>query len=187
MEGLNWVVVACLLAVKVYWPAMPQAEEQSASWPGIRQSSQSLAVRQAEPVGGTRAVQVPLDVIIVPATGSIVQSAITLTQGVHYMAVVTGTYRYNVGEPGEFADAQYREDHHDEWTIRWNSVEFNGVGLDAAKLDRAAHRYVFFVAGNGEWLTLRIYDQPGTYGDNAGSLTVELYPTHSVFLPIMNQ
>jgi hypothetical protein len=82
-----------------------------------------------------------LDRVIIPADGTIVESDLTLASHVRYSIIVTGTYRYDVGESGEFADAQYREDDNDQWTIRWNSVEFDGIRLAAGFFDLEHHMY----------------------------------------------
>jgi hypothetical protein len=100
---------------------------------------------------------------------------------VSYSIKVTGTYRYDVGEPGEFADAQYREDDNNRWTIRWNSVEFNGIRLSAYNTSfNENHTYTFFVSGTGQPMTFRIYDGPGTYGDNVGNLMATISRSCSV-------
>lgn len=119
-------------------------------------------------------IEPPLDQIVIPADGTLVQSNINLESNVTYSIVITGTYRYDMGEPGEFADAQYRENDNDQWTIRWNSVEFNGTRLTANTLDLTNHTYTFYVTGQGQHMSFRIYDQPGTYGDNEGSLTATI-------------
>ncbi len=103
------------------------------------------------------------------------QSNIVLDKYVRYAIVVTGIYRYDVGEPGEFADAQYREDDNNLWTIRWNSVEFNGIGLPANIFDLENHTYTFYVTGQGSPMTFRMYDEPNTYGDNQGELIATIY------------
>lgn len=92
-----------------------------------------------------------------------------------YAIVITGLYRYDRGEPGEFADAQYREDDQDRYSIRWNSVEFNAVRLNADVFDLPSHTYTFFLDGLGAWMRFRIYDEPGRYGDNDGGLTAAVY------------
>jgi len=119
-------------------------------------------------------IEPPLDQIVIPADGTSVQSNINLESNVTYSIVITGTYRYDVGEPGEFADAQYREDDNNQWTIRWNSVEFNGIRLTADRFDLTNHTYTFYVTGQGQHIAFRIYDEPGTYGDNEGSLTATI-------------
>jgi len=115
-----------------------------------------------------------LDQITIPATGAIVESNLVLVSDVRYVIVVTGTYRYDVGEPGEFADAQYREDDNDQWTIQWNSVEFDGIRLTANVFDVEHHAYTFYITGQGQRMTFRIYDDSGAYGDNEGSLTATI-------------
>jgi hypothetical protein len=116
-----------------------------------------------------------LDQITIPANGNIVESNIFLEAHIRYTIVVTGLYRYDIGEPGEYADAQYREDDNDQWTIRFNSVEFDGNRLSASKSDLGNHTYIFYVTGQGQQMTFRIYDEPGSYSDNDGYLTATLY------------
>jgi hypothetical protein len=125
----------------------------------------------------------PIDSTVIPASGLVVSSTIPLEANFSYLAIVTGTYRYDVGEPGEFADAQYREDDNDRWTIRWNSVEFNTARLNAAFFDQEQHSFTFYITGHGQPMTYRIYDDPGAYGDNEGSLTVRLFSLPDVTSP----
>jgi hypothetical protein len=117
-----------------------------------------------------------LDQITIPATGGIAESNLVLENNVRYVIVITGIYRYDVGEPGEFADAQYQEDDNDQWTIRNNLVEFDGIRLTANTFDLEHHTYHFFVTGQGHQIALRIYDVPGSYSDNDGILTATIYP-----------
>jgi len=112
--------------------------------------------------------------IIIPSDGTLVQSSLILQTGIVYTVEITGVYRYDVGESGEFADAQYREDDNDHWTIRYNSVEFDGQRLSATESDLPGHTYRFLITGHGQALRLQIYDDPWAYYDNAGFLTAKL-------------
>jgi len=116
--------------------------------------------------------------LVIPADGTTVYSAGSLHSASPYHVRVTGTYRYDRGERGEFADAQYREDDNDVWSVRYNSVEFDGVRLDADVFDGPIpnHTYVYRVQGKGAPLALRIHDDPRGYDDNEGNLFAEIVP-----------
>ena len=114
----------------------------------------------------------PPGFVIIPANGAVVESNVDLLEGIEYEIVIEGVYRYDSGEPGEFADAQYREDDNNRWTIRFNSVELDGVRLTADIFDLENHRYVFHVVGKGQPMTFRIYDS--RHSDNDGSLTATI-------------
>lgn len=116
-----------------------------------------------------------IETLSIPANGQVVNTATVLQLNVTYQVTVSGTYRYDVGEPGEFADAQYREDDSDQWSIRWNSVVFDGVRLDATNSAyQTSHIYTFLVIGKGSPIGLKIYDESGTYGDNEGALVADI-------------
>jgi Ca2+-binding RTX toxin-like protein len=124
--------------------------------------------------------------VIIPADGTVVTSLRPLDANEQHEIVITGLYRYDVGEPGEFADAQYREDDNDRYTIRWNSVEFDGQRLDAGFSDLPRHTYAFNVIGKGQPMGFRIFDEPGTYGDNEGSLSAVLSEVIHNTLPVVD-
>jgi hypothetical protein len=111
----------------------------------------------------------------IPSDGSTVYTSSVLQSGRLFDVVVSGLYRYDVGEPGEFADAQYREDDNNRYTIRFNSVEFDGVRLNANLFDLPNHTYTYYWTGDGSTLAFRIYDEPGGYGDNAGFLQADIH------------
>jgi murein DD-endopeptidase MepM/ murein hydrolase activator NlpD len=123
-----------------------------------------------------QAGQEPVTILEIPASGEIVETTVKLDMASRYTLVVSGTYRYDVGEPGEFADAQFREDDNDAYSIRWNSVEIDGVASTADTFDLVNHSYGYYIIGTGSVLQLRIVDEPNAYGDNAGSLTATLFP-----------
>lgn len=129
---------------------------------------------------GLRALQrsdlAPIESITIPASGEVVTTQEVLNGNLRYTLIVEGTYRYDTGEPGEFADAQYREDDNDHFSIRWNSVEINGAAPAADTHDLLNHRYSYFIVGNSQSLQLRIVDESDSYGDNAGELVATLYP-----------
>lgn len=116
-----------------------------------------------------------IETIEIPADGTTTQSVAVLDDSAVYRLVISGLYRYDEGERGEFADAQFREDDRDEYSIRYNSVAFDGERLDAAlaESDPEQHSFVFYVSGSGAPLSLGISDD--NYRDNEGSLVAELY------------
>lgn len=116
-----------------------------------------------------------IESIQIPSDGSSVYTVNTLLNDILYKVVISGLYRYDVGEPGEFADAQYREDDNDKYSIRYNSVGFNGIRLDADIFDLPNHTHTFSLLGSGGNLSLRIYDEPNSYSDNEGFLDAEIY------------
>jgi hypothetical protein len=135
--------------------------------------------RNVSPRESGYAVYRPADTLLeqleIPADGMVVETAHVLEEGIVYRLVISGLYRYDEGERGEFADAQYRENDRDEYAIRYDSVEFDGQRLEAvaAESDRIAHTFTFYVAGRGAPLALNIRDD--NYRDNEGSLTAALY------------
>jgi len=118
----------------------------------------------------------PIESVTIPASGAAVTTQTVLNGNLRYTLIVEGTYRYDTGEPGELADAQYREDDDNQFSIRWNSVEINGVAPAADTHDLLNHRYSYFIAGNNQPIQLRIFDEHDSYGDNAGELKATLYP-----------
>lgn len=120
-----------------------------------------------------------VDQLQIQSNGVVVSSNSNLTQGVKYSLIVQGTYRYDTGEPGEFADAQYREDDNDNWTILNNQFLINGASLQANVADFNNHRYVYHVVGSGEKIIFQIFDlnEDGNpaYADNDGFLQVQIY------------
>lgn len=119
----------------------------------------------------------PLEIVEILATQehSPTLSTISLAAGVNYTIWVSGVYRYDRGEIGQFADAQYRENDFGG-IYRWNSVEFNGRRLSADNTAfNPTSEYRFSIIGDGEPLALRIYDEPGQYYDNEGTLTAYIY------------
>jgi uncharacterized repeat protein (TIGR01451 family) len=131
-----------------------------------------------------------LDTLEVPAfgppdTGSSVYSSAILEKGCEYRIVVSGVYQFKVGMDWGYADAQYRMGAGRKYTQRFNSVEFDGVRVNADVRDVKNHTYTFYRMGNGTTLRVSIFDcyttgERGGYGDNAGSLKIELYPIASL-------
>ncbi|VTT98079.1 ---NA--- : Endoglucanase OS=Azorhizobium caulinodans (strain ATCC 43989 / DSM 5975 / ORS 571) GN=AZC_1301 PE=3 SV=1: Calx-beta [Gemmataceae bacterium] len=120
------------------------------------------------------------------ATG--VQSNVVLDAGTTYLAVASGTARIANDATG-FTDAEY---------IRYNKstgpqdgsspgYAWNNHGVRLAGLDggdttgnfwggyQTDHQYVREVTGQGTTATGYFSDIPGYYGDNSGSLTVDIY------------
>lgn len=111
--------------------------------------------------------------IQIPSTGAVVQSS-PLKEDALYKVVITGLFRYDEGEPGEFADAQYREDDNDQF-VRYNNVQFNNERPDADISDLPNHTYSFWYTGTGDVIAFRIYDSdPSAYNDNEGALTAKI-------------
>jgi len=127
--------------------------------------------------GGTTFGQTYLESVDIPSDGATVSTVNTLTGGWLYDVIVSGVFRYDVGEPGEFSDAQYTEDDNDQWTLRINRVEFDGVALNADILDLPTHTYTYHWVGTGSDLDFRIWDEPApeAYYDNEGSLLADVY------------
>ncbi len=115
-----------------------------------------------------------LDQIIIPSSGTTVESAINLESNVRYSIVVTGTFRYDIdNNPSRTADAQYYTHDFVTWH-RLNYVRFDNIRLDANIFDLDNHTHTFYVTGKGQPLSLSIYDT--NYSDNTGSLTATIYP-----------
>lgn len=136
--------------------------------------------------------QTPLETITVPVDGSWVQSTAILGRGVPYTIRASGTFV--VGGPG-YGDAEYA------FTADLSFVENNadfddptsvdlGIGInDVTNSSKKnpfwgtfdpSHVYTTTVIGSDEPLTFNYHDT--FYGDNSGSLTVEILttPTYSI-------
>ncbi len=112
-----------------------------------------------------------VETIYLPADGTI-QSSMPLQSQAVYDFVVEGIFRYDTGAD-KFADAQYRQNDNQEWEISYNAVEFDGLrrAADASNVDNHAHTYRLM--GNGNPVSLRIYDN--IYDDNTGSLLARVF------------
>ncbi|MCB0016224.1 MAG: M23 family metallopeptidase [Anaerolineales bacterium] len=108
-----------------------------------------------------------LEEITIPANGNTVYTTISLEAEIHYSVTISGTFRYDAGDPFDFADAQYHTQNNISWN-RGNWVAFNGIRLDANNRDLDNHVHKFFITGKGQPLSLRIIDT--NYGDNSGQL-----------------
>ncbi|WP_439626420.1 putative Ig domain-containing protein [Gemmata sp.] len=125
-----------------------------------------------------------------------VTSNVVLDAGVNYLAVASGTARIATDSTG-FADAEY---------IRYNKstgpqdgsspgYAWNNHGVRIAGVDggdttgnfwgeyQTDHQYVRDVVGQGTQVTGWYSDIPGYYGDNSGTLTVDLYEEEFVNHP----
>ena len=99
-------------------------------------------------------------------------------RGVTYEISISGDYQYDVGEPGDRADAEFREDDESEWTIPWASIRFDRHPMTPVVAGfNPSHDYLYRFLGDavGHRLNLSIYDGPGTYGDNAGFLSATVF------------
>jgi len=130
-----------------------------------------------------------VETVEVPATNNTgIDSVNILESGKSYLLKVYGTYRFaNWGDYG-VADAEYayRNDAYalplppDGWTLGENSYP-SILGLDV-QVDgnnvywgdyNSAHVYTYTYAGTGNLVHFHIYDS--AYGDNSGSLTVDIF------------
>ncbi|RJS69426.1 DUF11 domain-containing protein [ANME-2 cluster archaeon] len=128
----------------------------------------------------------PLDTIRIPAfgpkeTGSPVESSIILEKGCEYRIVVSGTFQFRTDVEWGWADAQFRMGKGGAYTQAFSSIEFNGERVSAAVSDVENHTYTFYRTGDGEKIWFSIFDcittgERGGYNDNAGALTVRIYP-----------
>lgn len=130
-----------------------------------------------------------LETVIVPGDvdQSSVQSTNVLVSGRSYMFKANGTYTYwpsMTNGPG-VADA--------EWALRPDGLWYNDLGpggialdilVDGSNVDWGTYAsdnvYNYLYAGTGTEVSFSIWDScdgvtPGCYGDNSGSLTVEIY------------
>ncbi|MHC1575097.1 MAG: BatD family protein [Candidatus Methanogasteraceae archaeon] len=128
----------------------------------------------------------PLDTVQVYAlgpkdTGSSVESSIILEKDREYRIVVSGVFQFKRDVDWGWADAGFRMGKGNAYTQPFNSIEFNGELASAAVSDVENHTYTFYRTGNEERIRFSIFDclttgERGGYGDNAGSLRVEIYP-----------
>ena len=129
-----------------------------------------------------------IDTIIVPSDGSVVSSAITLENGKEYMLKAIGTYVYWPNCPEYttcIADAKYSlrpstsygpgwisgDDMPSPWT-NYLEVLVDGAAMVWGVYD-ASHVYAINHTGDGTTVDFNIIDS--NYGDNSGSITVEIY------------
>jgi hypothetical protein len=116
--------------------------------------------------------------LAIGADGEPVATALPLAEGRLYKVTVSGVYRYRFGG---LADAQFVSAGGDFDVLR-PSVIINGQLMRAQQLDLENHRYTFYVAGDGEPLTARIYDtwdrgfaeDTIPYWDNGGYLVANV-------------
>ena len=128
----------------------------------------------------------PLDTIQVHAlgpkdTGSSVESSIILEKDREYRIVVSGVFQFRRDVDWGWADARFRMGGGNAYTQEFNSIEFNGEPADAAVSNIENHTYTFYRTGNGNKIRFSIFDclttgERGGYDDNAGMLTVKIYP-----------
>jgi len=128
----------------------------------------------------------PLDTILVHAlgpkdTGSSVESSIILEKDREYRIVVSGVFQFRRDVDWGWADAQFRMGRGNAYTQEFNSIEFNGEPAVAAVSNIENHTYTFYHTGDGERMRFSIFDclttgERGGYDDNAGMLSVEIYP-----------
>jgi hypothetical protein len=138
----------------------------------------------------TYTVQGLVDTFTVSATTSTpTQSNVVLEAGKLYKIEAVGTYYFRTYEnpQGYLADAEYAL-RNDDYGTGWTkgdappySEPYNGLDLcsdagtntDWGPLDTATHTYSILYTGTGSTISLFIKDN--VYGDNSGSLTVNIY------------
>lgn len=138
-----------------------------------------------------------LDTILVPSNGNTVASAMTLSTGVAYELRATGTYVFVNWAGAGIADAQcsLRITGHVPpgyptgspqwvngadlgwyglWAVNYLEVWVNGSAFGWTPTTcQSSHVYTGPITGAGTQLTFRIPDDH--YGDNSGSITVEIW------------
>lgn len=129
------------------------------------------------------------EALTVPGSGESVQSSTILEQGVTYVLVASGTYTH--GGSGQNTDAEYIfVSTQDSWledypnTTGFHDMTVNGQNIDwlgntggtawSAHTFSTNHVYRFYFTGQGETISLKIVDD--YYGDNSGSLEIEILP-----------
>jgi hypothetical protein len=127
--------------------------------------------------------------LYVHADGSEKITNFSLVSGTNYTVRLSGTWVWGGCGPDacpggaptymRVADAAYlTEDHFTHFADpSWSNVvylEINGVGTDLGSFN-ANHVYTTQIVGNGSQATFKLQDCSFCYGDNAGSLRVEIF------------
>src|SRR5690606_30252836 len=135
-----------------------------------------------------------LEVLEVPADGTVVTSTVVLHAGIPYELIALGTVSM---VPGEFnADAEFAWDV-DRPFIIYDGADYTGDGdlemdvdyglgvddtdtTDGRRALRwgnvsAEHEYSAEMPGTGSTITAKFHDDPQRYGNNSGKLTLEIW------------
>ncbi|VTT96428.1 calcium-binding protein : Uncharacterized protein OS=Actinoplanes friuliensis DSM 7358 GN=AFR_40880 PE=4 SV=1 [Gemmataceae bacterium] len=144
------------------------------------------AIPTAGPNGGTLVLVDTLTVPLKNASGTF--STTVLEDGINYVAVASGTARIANDATG-FADAEFIRYNKSTGPqdgsspgYAWNNHGVRLDGVDGGNTTgnfwgtyQADHTYVATVTGQGTTVRGWYSDIPGYYGDNSGTLTVQLY------------
>jgi hypothetical protein len=130
-----------------------------------------------------------LKTLYVLANGSEVKTDFSLVTGINYTIRLSGTWVWGGCDPNacpdggptyfRVADAAYlSEDHFQNLLgLPWSNVvylEINGSGVDLGPYN-ANHVYTTQIVGNGSQASFKLRDCSFCFGDNAGSLRVEIF------------
>ncbi len=162
------------LSYDVEWMS-PLGGTWTNSWAGLQ---------QIQPTGSVVTVSVPrffrvkrheyaprpgTEIIEIPSDGVTVESTTILRSGYRYRLEVFGTYRYDVGEPGQLADAEHVELDNHTWRSGRNlSIEGSASAVVNDGINLSHHAYSYILDGADRPISLRINDS--AYSDNHGFL-----------------
>jgi len=108
------------------------------------------------------------------ATGNTVSSSVT-TLGVDYTATISGT---GTTAPGQAADAFYYTSNswatYNNATAIGTGIKINGNFPSPVPAYQSSHVYVIDLTGTGVAFTFKFQDGNGSYGNNSGSLSIEV-------------
>ncbi len=171
------------------------AEQGSDAWSTTSGTATAIAITC--PAGTTQSSS-PLEIVTVPSNSSVVTpSSNSLLNGGSYLLVSSGAWRngsLNVADT-EYASTDNWATHMDGYNI---APYFLGEGefdlrVDSAFVDwgnyNPTHSYSYLYTGTGNPVSFLVFDgysnpppvlEPGWYGDNSGSLTVNVYSCNPI-------
>lgn len=141
-------------------------------------------LQQIQPTGAVTTVSVPMffrvarheyvprpgtEIIEIPSDGRTVSSMTVLRSGHRYGLEIFGVYRYDIGEPGQLADAEHIELDDHSWKPNKNiSIGGSAGPVVNDGFSLARHAYTYIIHGDARPIALQIRDIG--YTDNHGFL-----------------
>jgi hypothetical protein len=134
-----------------------------------------------------------VDTVIVNSNNINGANSITLTSQKEYLFKASGTWQDN-SQDYHYIDAEYTTfdnwDTHMQGTYNWGpnqkDIQLDSTFIDWGPFDGDTHEYCYYYTGTGSMVNFRVFDgkanqgdppvpEAGWYGDNVGSITIEIY------------